>query len=44
MNQTTHLDGEAFKELLLGGLANLKLHAKEVDELNVFPVDRKSVV
>lgn len=38
MNQTTHLDGEAFKELLLGGLANLKLHAKEVDELNVFPV------
>ena len=38
MKQTTHLDGEALKELLLGGLANLKLHVKEVDELNVFPV------
>ena len=38
MNNTTHLDGEAFKELLLGGLSNLKIHAKEVDELNVFPV------
>ena len=38
MNNTTHLDGEAFKELLLGGLSNLKIHSKEVDELNVFPV------
>ncbi len=38
MNQTTHLDGEALKELFLGGLKNLKLHSKEVDELNVFPV------
>lgn len=38
MNKTTHLDGEGLKELFLGGLANLKLHAKEVDELNVFPV------
>ncbi len=38
MNQTSHLDGEALKEMILGGLANLKLHSKEVDELNVFPV------
>lgn len=38
MYNTTHLDGEAFKELFLGGLSNLKIHAKEVDELNVFPV------
>ncbi len=35
---TTHIDGEALKELILGGLANLKLNSKEVDELNVFPV------
>ena len=38
MNKTTHLDGEALKTLFLGGLANLKNHKKEVDELNVFPV------
>lgn len=38
MNNTTHLDGEALKNLFLGGLANLKNNKKEVDELNVFPV------
>ena len=38
MSKTTHLDGETLKEAFLGGLANLKLHSREVDELNVFPV------
>lgn len=38
MKKTTHLDGEALKELFSGGLANLRLHSREVDELNVFPV------
>lgn len=38
MNKTTHLDGEALKELFAGGLSNLRLHLQEVDELNVFPV------
>ena len=38
MGSTTHLDGETLRELFTGGLSNLKLHSKEVDELNVFPV------
>ena len=38
MNKTTQLDGKTLKEILAGGLTNLKLHSKEVDELNVFPV------
>lgn len=38
MDITTQLGAEALKELLCAGAANLKLHIKEVDELNVFPV------
>lgn len=38
MDITTQLKAEALKELFCAGAANLKLHIKEVDELNVFPV------
>lgn len=32
------LDGEDLKELFTGGMANLKLNAAVIDELNVFPI------
>ena len=37
-NQIRTVDGEEFQRLVLSGAANLKAHARTVDELNVFPI------
>ena len=34
----TSLDGAILKEILTGGMANLRLNAATIDELNVFPI------
>lgn len=36
--QNKVVDGVAFQRLVLSGAANLKAHARTVDELNVFPI------
>ncbi len=36
--QHSKLNGELYKELVINGAANLAVHYKEVDALNVFPV------
>ena len=36
--QHLKMNGELYKELVINGAANLALHYKEVDALNVFPV------
>ena len=32
------IDGELFKKMLLGGVANLQANVQEVNDLNVFPI------
>ena len=32
------LDGISYAGMIRGGAANLKAHAKEIDDLNVFPI------
>lgn len=36
--QVQKIDGVTFQGMLEGGAANLRLHAREVNELNVFPI------
>ena len=36
--QNKTVDGAVFERLVLSGAANLKAHARTVDELNVFPI------
>lgn len=38
MGNTRIINGEIFKNLLLGGVSNLHSNVKEVNELNVFPI------
>lgn len=39
-----NISAEQFFKMILAGADNLDLHKESVNQLNVFPVDRKSVV
>ncbi len=38
MTQTKEIDGQLFKQMLIGGLHNLKTNIETVNDLNVFPI------
>lgn len=38
MAQTREIDGQLFKQMLIGGLHNLKTNIETVNDLNVFPI------
>ena len=38
LNERKTIDGELFKKMILGGVANLRANLQEVNDLNVFPI------
>ena len=38
MNNTTHLTGSGYRDLIRAGASNLREHVKTVNDLNVFPI------
>ena len=38
LNKRKTIDGALFKQMVLGGVANLRANLQEVNDLNVFPI------